>query len=106
MARTATITIGDKKVECPLVEGSEKEVGIDIAELRAETGAITLDPGFGNTGACKSAITFIDGDAGILRYRGIPIEQLAESSTFVEVSQLLIFGKLPTAPEKARFSER
>jgi citrate synthase len=103
MARTATITIGDKKVECPLVEGSEKELGIDIAKLRAETGAITLDPGFGNTGACESAITFIDGDAGILRYRGIPIEQLAEQSSFIEVSWLLIFGKLPNKSELESF---
>jgi citrate synthase len=95
MARTATITVGDKKVEMPLLEGSEGEIGIDIAKLRAETGAITYDPGFGNTGACESAITYIDGDAGILRYRGIPIEQLAEKSSFIEVAWLLIFGSLP-----------
>jgi citrate synthase len=95
MARTATITVGDKKLEMPLLEGSEGEIGIDIAKLRAETGAITYDPGFGNTGACESAITYIDGDAGILRYRGIPIEQLAEKSSFIEVAWLLIFGSLP-----------
>src|SRR5580704_10071282 len=95
MARTATITVGDKKLDMPLLEGSEGEIGIDIAKLRSETGAITYDPGFGNTGACESAITYIDGDAGVLRYRGIPIEQLAEKSSFIEVAWLLIFGTLP-----------
>jgi len=95
MARTATITVGDKKLEMPVIEGSEGELGIDISKLRSETGAITYDPGYGNTGACESAITFIDGDAGILRYRGIPIEQLAEKSSFIEVAWLLIFGTLP-----------
>ncbi len=106
MAGMATITIGDKKVELPVVVGSEKEVGIDIGKLRAETGAITLDPGFGNTGACESAITFIDGDAGILRYRGIPIEQLAEQSSFIEVAWLLIFGRLPNKPELEAFRNK
>lgn len=106
MTRIATLIIDDKKYEFPIITGSEGEVAIDISDLRAKTGAITLDPGFGNTGACTSAITFIDGDKGILRYRGIPIEQLAESSTFIESAQLLIFGKLPTASEKIRFSER
>src|SRR3954454_7635049 len=99
MARTATITVNDKKVELPVVEGTEREIGIDIGKLRQETGAITLDPGFGNTGACESAITFIDGDAGVLRYRGIPIEQLAEKSSFIEVAWLLIFGRLPKKDE-------
>jgi len=103
MARTATITVNDKKLELPIVEGTEKEIGIDIARLRSETGAITLDPGFGNTGACESAITFIDGDAGILRYRGIPIEQLAEKSSFIEVAWLLIFGRLPKKDELDNF---
>ena len=98
MARTATITVGEKKLEMPIIEGSEGEVGIDIAKLRSETGAITFDPGYGNTGACESAITYIDGDAGILRYRGIPIEQLAEKSSFIEVACLLIFGRLPKKP--------
>jgi citrate synthase len=90
----------------PLVVGTEGEVGIDICDLRAKTGVITLDHGFANTGACTSAITFIDGEKGILRYRGIPIEQLAETSTFIEVAELLLFGKLPTAREKSRFSQR
>ena len=106
MDRTATITIGDKKLQMPLLEGSEGEVGIDIARLRAETGAITYDPGFGNTGACESAITFIDGDAGILRYRGIPIEQLAEKSSFVEVAWLLIFGTLPRKDQLDSFRSK
>ena len=106
MARTATITLGEKKIECPVIEGSEAEIGIDIAKLRSETGAITFDPGYGNTGACESAITYIDGDAGILRYRGIPIEQLAEKSSFIEVAWMLIFGKLPKQAELDTFRDR
>jgi citrate synthase len=106
MARTATITVGDKTLNLPVVEGTEQEIGLDIAKLRSETGAVTLDPGYGNTGACESAITFIDGDAGILRYRGIPIEQLAEKSSFVEVAWLLIFGKLPSQAEFDSFRLR
>ena len=106
MARTATLTFGDRKVELPIIEGSEGELGVDITQLRAQTGLITLDPGFGNTGSCQSAITFIDGDEGILRYRGIPIEQLAERSNFVETAWLLIFGALPTKDELDRFSAR
>jgi citrate synthase len=89
----------------PLVKGSEQEVGIDIMQLRAKTGMITLDPGFGNTGACKSAITFIDGEKGILRYRGYPIEELAAKSTFLEVAWLLIHGELPTRTELEAFSQ-
>ena len=103
MATTATITVGDKTIPLPVTVGSEGEVGLDIAKLRAETGAITLDPGYGNTGACESAITYIDGDAGILRYRGIPIEQVAEKSSFVETAWLLIFGKLPNRAEFDHF---
>jgi citrate synthase len=106
MARTATLTFDGKTLELPIVVGSEGEVGIDITELRAKTGAITLDPSFGNSGACKSAITFIDGDKGILRYRGIPIEQVAEKSRFIETAYLLIFGHLPTQAEHDRFSKR
>src|SRR4051794_25268670 len=106
MARVVTLTVGDKTLECPVLEGSEREMGFDIAKLRAETGYITFDPAYGNTGACKSAITFIDGDQGILRYRGIPIEQLAERSSFGEVAYLLIFGKLPAAAELERFLGR
>ena len=89
----------------PVVEGSEKEEGIDISDLRARTGLITLDEGYGNTGSCRSAITYIDGDKGVLRYRGIPIEQLAEHSTFVETAWLVIYGRLPTEAERVRFSD-
>ena len=99
MSRTATLKYGDQSIELPVIEGSEKELGVDISQLRAKTGLITFDPGFGNTGACTSAITFIDGEKGILRYRGIPIEQLAEQSTFIETAWLLIFGRLPNQPE-------
>ncbi len=106
MAQVATLTIDGKTIELPIVVGSEGEVGIDISQLRAKTGAITLDPAYGNTGACSSAITFIDGDAGILRYRGIPIEELAAKSRFVETAWLLIFGRLPKADEQKRFSDR
>lgn len=106
MAKTATLTYGNQKIELPIIEGSEGELGIDITELRAKTGLITLDPAFGNTGACRSAITYIDGDKGILRYRGIPIEQLAENSTFIETAWLLIFGELPQRDQLRRFSQR
>ena len=106
MTRTATLTFGGQTIELPVIEGTEGELALDISELRARTGLITLDPGFGNTGACKSAITFIDGEKGILRYRGIPIEQLAEHSTFVETAWLLIYGRLPDQAELDRFRER
>jgi citrate synthase len=87
----------------PVVKGTEGEIGIDIAQLRNKTGMITLDPGFGNTGACRSRITFIDGERGILRYRGYPIEELAEKSTFLEVAWLLIHGELPGKTELETF---
>src|SRR5262245_8420040 len=103
MPETATLTLRGKTYELPVVVGSENEVGIDIAALRAKSGAVTLDDGYGNTGACTSAITFIDGEAGILRYRGYPIEELAEKSTFPEVAYLLIFGELPSAAQLADF---
>jgi citrate synthase len=106
MARVVTLTIGDKKIDLPVIEGTESELGLDITKLRAETGYITYDPALGNTGACKSAITFIDGDKGYLRFRGVPIEQLAEKSDFIETAYLLIFGKFPTAEERKRFSQR
>jgi citrate synthase len=98
------LKFGDQAIELPVVEGSEGELAIDITQLRAKTGLITLDPGFGNSGACESEITFIDGEKGILRYRGIPIEQLAEKSTFSETAWLLIYGRLPTKDEFERFS--
>jgi len=100
---TATLTLRGKPYELPVVEGSEHEIGIEISNLRAQSGAITLDDGYANTGSCRSAITFIDGEKGILRYRGYPIEQLAEKSNFVEVAYLLIFGELPTQRELEQF---
>src|ERR1041384_5862990 len=95
MAKTATLTIDGKTYEFPIVEGTEDEVGINIGDLLEKTGAVTLDFGYKNTGATTSAITFLDGDKGILRYRGYSIEELAAKSTFLEVSYLLIFGELP-----------
>lgn len=97
MSETAKITVNGKTYELPVIEGSENEKAIDISKLRAQTGYITLDPGFKNTGSTTSAITFLDGEKGILRYRGYPIEQLAEKATFLEVAYLLIYGELPTA---------
>jgi citrate synthase len=99
MSEKATLTLRGKTYELPVLEGTEAEVAIDISSLRAASGAITLDEAFGNTGSCKSAVTFIDGDQGILRYRGYPIEQLAEKSSFLEVASLLINGRLPGADE-------
>ena len=93
-----------KKAMLPLIEGSAGERAVDISKLRDQTGLITLDSGYGNTGSCQSAITFIDGEKGILRYRGIPIETLAEQSSFVETAFLIIYGKLPTQAELASFS--
>jgi citrate synthase len=104
MGKTATLTIDGKTYEFPIVEGSEGERAIDISNLRKETGLITLDPGYANTGSCESSITFMDGEKGILRYRGIPVEQLAEHSSFRETSYLLINGELPTREELNRFS--
>jgi len=92
-------------VELPVVVGTEDERGIDIGKLRAQTGYVTLDPAYMNTASTRSAVTFLDGEKGVLRYRGIPIEELAEKSTFVEVAYLLIYGHLPTAGELAAFSE-
>ncbi len=103
MSKTATIAIDDKKVELPIVVGTENEVAIDIEKLRALTGAITLDPGYKNSGSCKSAITFLDGEEGILRYRGYAIEDLAEKSNFLEVAYLIIFGELPTSDQITKF---
>jgi citrate synthase len=104
MGDSAELRVGDKTIELPIVEGSEGERAIDIRALRSSTGLITLDPGFANTGACRSAITFIDGDEGILRYRGIPIEELAKKSSFLEVAYLLVDGKLPTRSEFESFA--
>ncbi|MEP4681768.1 MAG: citrate/2-methylcitrate synthase, partial [Rhodopirellula bahusiensis] len=102
-ADTVRVQFGDTNLELPLVEGSEGEQAIDVSRLRADTGVITLDDGFVNTGSTRSAITFLDGEKGILRYRGYPIEQLAKSCDFVEVAYLLIFGDLPNKDEIETF---
>src|ERR1700682_3522756 len=99
MDNNAELKLDGKTFKLPIVEGSEQERAIDISSLRNNTGYITLDDGYGNTGSCQSKITFIDGEKGILRYRGIPIEELAEKSSFVEVAHLLIWGKLPNNAE-------
>ncbi|UEG55351.1 citrate synthase [Mucilaginibacter daejeonensis] len=103
MSETAQLKIGDKTYDLPVIEGTENEKALDISKLRDLTGYITLDIGYKNTGATKSAITFLDGEVGILKYRGYPIEQLAERSTFIEVAYLLIYGELPTQEQLAKF---
>jgi citrate synthase len=103
MTKNATLTYDDKSYELPVVVGTEAEAAVDISQLRAKSGLITLDSGYANTGACTSKITFIDGEQGILRYRGYPVEELAERSSFVETAFLLIFGELPTAAQLAEF---
>ena len=105
MADTAELKFDGKSCQLNVVEGTEKEKALDISSLRDNTGYITLDDGYGNTGSCQSRITFIDGEQGILRYRGIPIEELAEKSTFIEVAHLIIMGKLPNSAELRRFSD-
>ncbi len=105
MVKSAQITIDGKTFEFPVVEGTEHELAIDIGKLRAQTGVITLDPGFKNTGSTSSAITFLNGEEGILRYRGYSIEDLAEKSTFLEVAYLLIYGELPSKSEFDKFKE-
>ena len=103
MARIATLNIDGKTIELPITEGSEGELAVDVTKLRDQTGYITLDPGYRNTGSCVSDITFIDAEKGILRYRGFPIEELAEKSSFLETASLLIHGKQPTADELNTF---
>jgi citrate synthase len=105
MATTASLKIDDKEYPLPVMVGTEGEKAIDVRNLRAQTGYITYDDGYGNTGSCLSEITFIDGDAGILRYRGYPIEQLAEHSSFVETAYLIIHGNLPNPTERRRFGD-
>jgi len=104
MGEVVQLTVEGKTIELPVIVGTEGEKAIDISKLRQLTGYITLDPGYGNTGSCTSSITFMDGEKGILRYRGIPVEELAEKSTFVETAYLLINGRLPTRKELNRFS--
>mgnify|MGYP006185284071 FL=1 len=103
MSKTAILELDGQKYEFPVIVGTENEVAIDIDKLRGATGAITIDPGYKNSGSCKSEITFLDGEEGILRYRGYAIEDLAEKANFLEVSYLLIFGELPTATQLEKF---
>jgi citrate synthase len=103
MAEIVEVKVGDKVYQLPVIEGTEGEKAIDIAKLRAESGLVTIDPGFKNTGSTQSAITFLDGEKGILRYRGYSIEELAEKSSFLEVSYLLINGELPSSDELKKF---
>ncbi len=105
MKETAKLTYKEKSIELPVTEGTFGEKGLDISKLRASTGLITFDPGYVNTGSCNSSITYLNGEEGILLYRGIPIEQLAEKSTFLETAYLLIYGKLPNQDENKYFSE-
>jgi len=104
MPKTALLKLDEKEIALPVIVGSEGEKAIDIAKLRSDTGYITYDDGFGNTGSCTSSVTYIDGEVGILRYRGYPIEQLAEKSSFVETAYLVIYGELPTPEQRGRFS--
>ncbi len=105
MSDKALLQYQDKTFEFPVIQGSENELAIDIKTLRAQSGMITIDPGFKNTGSCESAITFLDGEKGILRYRGYSIEDLAEKASFIEVVYLLIFGELPTAEALTTFQK-
>lgn len=104
MSEIAKLSYGGKDFELPIVEGTENEKAIDIAKLRGQSGLITIDPGYKNTGSTMSAITFLDGETGILRYRGYRIEDLAEKSTFLEVAYLLIYGELPSQAEYEKFT--
>lgn len=103
--QTARLSLGDREIDLPVVVGTEQERAVDISALRSKTGYITLDPGFRSTGSCQSGITFIDGEQGILRYRGYPIEELAAHSTFVETAWLLIWGELPTEDQLLQFRQ-
>ena len=103
MSKTATLHLDGATIDLPIVVGSENEHALDIAKLRGESGHITLDDGFGNTGSCRSSVCFINGEKGVLRYRGIPIEQLAAKSSFIETALLLIYGELPTTEQLDRF---
>ena len=104
MVNTAKLEVDGKVLDLPILVGTEGERAIDFRNLRAKTGYITYDESYANTGSCQSKVTFIDGEKGILRYRGIPIEELAEGSTFVQTAFLVIFGHLPTEAERLRFS--
>ncbi len=103
MSEIGTLSVDGKQIELPIVEGTERERGLDIAKLRATTGLVTLDEGYVNTGSTTSSITFLDGEKGVLRYRGYPIEALAKQCSFIEVSYLLIYGELPTSSQLEEF---
>jgi citrate synthase len=103
MAKTASLKLDEKEYPLPVVEGTEGERAIDTRSLRVTTGHIAFDQGYGNTGSCESKITFLDGDNGILRHRGYPIEQLAQHSDFVETAYLVIYGELPTPNQRKEF---
>jgi citrate synthase len=105
MSNQARIIIDEQELEYPIITGSEGERAIDCRSLRADTGCITFDEGYGNTGSCESSITYIDGEKGILRYRGYSIEELSEHSNFGETAYLILYGELPTAEQRKRFSE-
>ena len=102
-ATTATLTFDGKTVELPVILGEQGEKALDVRKLRAQTGWITLDPGYANTAACKSAITHLDGERGVVLYRGYDLEELAEKATFVETAMLVMFGELPTRTEREEF---
>jgi len=104
MSKSARIIIEEKEYEYPVITGTEGEKAVDLRALRSDSGYITFDEGYGNTGSCESEITFIDGEKGILRYRGYPIEELAEKSDFIESAYLILYGDLPTAEQRKRFS--
>ena len=106
MTPQATLKLENQDYSFPVIVGTEGEKALDIRNLRNESGCITYDEGYGNTGSCQSAVTFIDGEAGVLRYRGYPIEQLAEHSSFIETAYLIINGELPTPAERKRFMMR
>ncbi|MCF6277175.1 MAG: citrate (Si)-synthase, partial [Anaerolineales bacterium] len=103
MSEIGKLSVDGKQIELPIVEGTEQERGLDISKLRATTGLVTLDEGYVNTGSTTSSITFLDGEKGVLRYRGYPIEALAKQCSFIEVSYLLIYGELPTADQLEEF---
>jgi citrate synthase len=106
MAKTASLKLDDKEYPLPVIEGTEGEKAIDTRQLRATTGHIAFDQGYGNTGSCESNITYLDGDNGVLRHRGYPIEQLAQHSDFVETAYLIIYGELPTPTQRKEFGQR
>jgi citrate synthase len=103
--KNAILKLDDKEIVLPVIVGTEAERAVDIRKLRDETGYVTYDDGYANTGACESKVTFIDGDKGLLRYRGYSIEELAEKSTFIETAYLLIYGELPTTGSSLKNSK-